>query len=333
MVMVFHFGQRWGGARVLVLGQTGVDLFFVLSGFLITGILLEAPRGSWEEIRRFYVRRTLRIFPLYYGYLVLASLAGGVSAWFWVYLQNWPLALGTAVAGPHHFWSLAVEEQFYLVWPFLVLFWPRRWLAGAMWGLIGLTVVSRAILLGYDISPFYPTVARMDGLAAGGLLAMGYRSGWIQRRGTMFGGMAAGFGVLLAGQWIGYHGAGADWVQVTKSSLAVGFYVAAVGALLVTRGSPLHRVLSLRGVRRIGRVSYGMYVFHPALFGVVPLWLGSMPMLVKEAISFAVVFGVSWLSWYGFESQFLRWKERLAGRRELAARAVPEMEVDRRAAA
>jgi len=183
MVMAFHFSQAFHPARWLILGQTGVDLFFVLSGFLISTILLKAQHSRWHEVRNFYVRRVLRIFPLYFGYLIGASFLGaGVSWWFWVYLQNFPMAFNaTDLVGPNHFWSLAVEEQFYLVWPFLILFWPRRWLTQAMWGTIVLSTLLRVVVVHTDVSPFYLTFTRLDGLAAGGLLALYLDRGQLAR--------------------------------------------------------------------------------------------------------------------------------------------------------
>ena len=142
LVMLFHFFQArpLPAAPVIreltkltALGQTGVDLFFVLSGFLITGILLDA-RGKQNALKVFYFRRVLRIFPLYYAYLIVAFLvlpafhaASHVTYsnqwWFWFYCQNIQATFAASfpTTGPGHFWSLAVEEHFYLIWPFIVL--------------------------------------------------------------------------------------------------------------------------------------------------------------------------------------------------------------------
>ena len=110
-------------------GWVGVQLFFVLSGYLITGILVDAL-GSPRYFRHFYIRRTLRIFPLYYAALLVALFvvpqvaqvpAWAAAArqnqwWYWSYLSNWGAPFGHGIAGLPHFWSLAVEEQFYLCW-------------------------------------------------------------------------------------------------------------------------------------------------------------------------------------------------------------------------
>src|SRR2546427_5689081 len=129
----------------------GVDLFFVLSGFLITGILLDT-KGSRHYLRQFHARRVLRIFPLYYAALalflillpmllpgdrVLRDLTAD-SVWYWTYLYNVKVAAAgfTSSSALGHFWSLAVEEQFYLIWPIVVLYLARRHLYGACWAAV-----------------------------------------------------------------------------------------------------------------------------------------------------------------------------------------------------
>src|SRR6185503_19750329 len=126
-------------AAVAAAGWLGVQLFFVLSGFLITGILLDS-RTRPQFFRTFYTRRTLRIFPLYYAFLASAlfivPLLANVPDWhatalrnqvfYWTYTSNWANPLGYAIPGLSHFWSLAVEEQFYLFWPVVVFFGSPR---------------------------------------------------------------------------------------------------------------------------------------------------------------------------------------------------------------
>ena len=135
-------------------GWLGVDLFFALSGFLIAGIIYDA-KGKKHFFRNFYMRRTLRIFPLYYAYLVAFVVVLGVaqqfhgpsavlaralheSIWAFAYLTNVEIALkGTSInAGLNHFWSLAVEEQYYLMWPLVVFFLNRNQLQRVCFGLI-----------------------------------------------------------------------------------------------------------------------------------------------------------------------------------------------------
>jgi peptidoglycan/LPS O-acetylase OafA/YrhL len=313
MVMGFHFCQFKHIGGLAVFGQTGVDLFFVLSGFLITTILLAAQPGDWHEIRTFYIRRTLRIFPLYYGYLIVASLLGSaISIWYWVYLQNIALAVGATIAGPNHFWSLAVEEQFYLVWPFLVLFLPRRWLVTTLWTLIGLALVSRFILMGHGIDSFYFTISRLDGLSAGALLAVYYQREVLHQHRPLLLNLAAISAVLLCLEWWKFHARSLPLVGATKLSLGTMFYASIVGYLVVSGTHPVSRLLSASPMRFTGRISYGLYVFHPAIFGFILARIPGARTSVQLFACFVGVYLVSLVSWYAMESRFLRLKDRVA---------------------
>ena len=204
LVMMFHFWAV-GTARlsyplerayssIAGMGWIGVDLFFVLSGFLITGILLDLRRNP-DYFRIFYGRRTVRIFPLYYAaltvfFLVVPMLlthlhhqrafdvetgtAGKLFAW--TYLLNWYEGLKGFQIIPHplqHFWSLAIEEQFYLVWPFLVLKLARRRLIQVCFGLMALGLFMRAVMywIHLPIAAYTWTICRADPLAAGAIVA------------------------------------------------------------------------------------------------------------------------------------------------------------------
>src|SRR3954453_14091705 len=170
-------GHSW----LMALGQRGVDLFFVLSGFLITGILFDA-KGKEHYFRNFYVRRALRIFPLYYAALVAAIVilplfgssyavafrpAVAAQAWLWLYGANLLQAIeGAWCLGPlNHFWSLAIEEHFYLLWPAVIYFASRRTAMGISGGLFLLSIVTRAVWLasgGNDVAAEVLTPLRMD---------------------------------------------------------------------------------------------------------------------------------------------------------------------------
>ena len=181
-----------GIAKLASYGVWGVDLFFVLSGFLITGILLDS-KGSPGYLRNFYVRRTLRIFPLYYGVLlilfvltphsVMAALDPALvqmreaQRWVWPYLTNYYLSSQTTFSIPYiaHFWSLAVEEHFYLVWPFAILLLSRR-SAMRLCLLLGLFALGlrtwyAATAPGF-LASFLATPCRLDALCAGAWFAL-----------------------------------------------------------------------------------------------------------------------------------------------------------------
>jgi peptidoglycan/LPS O-acetylase OafA/YrhL len=288
LVMVFHFSQDTGKNGIWIMGRTGVDLFFVLSGFLITTILLIAPAKDWREVRTFYIRRTLRIFPLYYGVLIVTALCGSVaSLWFWVYLQNIPIFFDMPVTGPGHFWSLGVEEQFYLVWPFLVFFLPRKWLVKTLWAIIGIATFFRILYLPYHLHWFIlPIFCRFDGLAAGALLAVFYGRGLLQqhrRRLLVLGTIAT---IAICMQWWMFHGQRQIWGEVAKFSLATGVYAAVVGYVITSGSRPIVRALAWKPLRFIGKVSYGLYVFHPLCF----LFLSTISAVIRQQFSFWSVF-------------------------------------------
>ena len=327
LVMVFHLAQQGIPIRgPVMLGQTGVDLFFVLSGFLITTILLKSQPHDWHEVRTFYIRRTLRIFPLYYGFLVAAALLRSpVSAPFWLYLQNLYFAFGVRLHGPDHFWSLAVEEQFYLVWPFVVLFLPPRWLLTGLWLMILGAPVCRVGLIALGASPFYFTLSRVDGLAAGALLAV------LQSRGTLgklrrpLALLAIGMGAIVALQGFLANHAGTAWIQVTKFSCITGWYTALVGLLLTSTPSLATRWLRSAALRFVGRISYGLYVFHPVVYAFILPRLAPYPALLRASAAVAVTFVLALLSWYGFERHFIRLKDRLAPERARFPLQAPSM--------
>ncbi len=327
MVLCFHMAQQGIPLHGPVMfGQTGVDLFFVLSGFLITSILLKSQPCDWYEVRTFYIRRTLRIFPLYYGYLLGALLLNApVSTPFWFYVQNLFFAFHIPLRGPDHFWSLAVEEQFYLVWPFVVLFLPRRWLLGSLWIMIGGALLCRIVLLATGVSPFYFTLARVDGLAAGALLSLLQARGTLAqlRRPLMVVAMVAAIATAVEGALS--HHAGAPWIQISKFSFVTAFYAALIGLLLTSAPSPATRWLRSSPLRFIGRISYGLYVFHPLVFAVVFPRLSGTPALLRALAGLAATFALALLSWYGFERFFIGLKDRLAPERARFPLRAPSM--------
>ena len=321
-------------ARVAMSGWIGVDLFFVLSGYLITGILLDG-RGASGYFRSFYARRTLRIFPLYYAALaallvfvplVLPALirdsvhptAG--QSWEWMYLTNWRIAwAGTWDAVPTHtghFWSLAVEEQFYLCWPLLVWWLGPRGTKKLSIGLLAAAPVLRALLLWRGVSPvavFVSTPTRIDALAAGALLACLARDqGGLDAVRPMArrAGVAAAATLIVIVLRVGYLEQNHPLVQIVGfSALAVGF--AAVVALAGTQRWLGHPVLEY-----LGRRSYALYVLHPIIIALadrarvargVPLVAGS-GLLRQGAFFCAVAAGtviVAEISWRLWESPWL----------------------------
>lgn len=290
LVLLVHLGNAWPGltaadrvlSGALGLGWTGVDLFFVLSGFLITGILVDSV-GQPRWWSAFFMRRVLRIFPLHYLALALfwlAAPAAGIADvwtlrrwgfWYWGYLANWAFAARETIPGLSHFWSLAVEEQFYLAWPAVVLLARGRRLALVASALVAAGPLVRwAIVAGSGWPPgsaYRVTPGRIDELAMGALLAVAVRTvEWrpLLRRAWALAAIAGAAGFLVLGAACGrydmHHPALEIWSH-TLLALAAGGAV--LGAVLSEgSGSALQRALGGSALRFLGRYSYGLYVCH-----------------------------------------------------------------------
>ena len=350
MVFALHYGGGTHGGPILnsvnqlrLRGWIGVDLFFTLSGFLITGILYDTRTDS-QYFKRFFARRSVRIFPIFYlvftVFLVLTPFFQyqwrGGHVLFLIYMGNFSLAAdpslefirsakySAATAHLVHFWSLCVEEQFYLIWPMVV------WLAGDRIRIIRiasalslLSLVLRVIMVevvhpsnleGWMVHqlPF-----RMDSLLLGALLALLLRGPnadrWQRRCRTIFLTTSLAFIALS----VALPSLTAPWLMTAGFSLLA---LASAGLIGVTLrpDSPAFRLFNLRPLRILGKYSYGFYVYHV-------LWAGAWAALVSflttrlhssvvaNAISdvhnFVSAFLVAKLSYDLFEVRFLRFKK------------------------
>ncbi len=325
------------------LGSNGVDLFFVLSGFLITGILLDA-RDRPDYYRRFYIRRTLRIFPLYYFALCLAfwiwprifpgpsSLLYAVDAnqpWYWLYASNWLFVKEGTYLGLAHFWSLAIEEQFYLLWPAVVALVPRERLAAVCAWCFGASLFLRAALAygGVDVMIVYVlTPARFDSLALGALVAATLRQSGGQERLRR---AAAWLGPLSLGSLVAMVVLGGDsgrtHLLMTVGVSLVGVMSAAfvIWAVLQPQGGLARRVFELAPLRWLGFYAYALYVFHPFVQDALErVWADSfLPRVAGSLLPGRIAFvltslaascAVAWLSWHGYEKRWLALKDRWA---------------------
>lgn len=323
----------------MVPGWSGVELFFVLSGFLITGILLRTKTAD-NYFTSFYLRRFLRIFPIYYFVVTLGLLIAPHNSWwnsmlpplektriaYYFYLQNWPVFWNHANFMPlsvfGHFWSLAVEEQFYLVWPLVVWFLPETailWLCGAGLVLALPLRIYMVHLYAGDFTAMALTTSRMDGLLVGAMLAVFLRRGQVALR-WIYATLAVGLGLL--GYIAVFHHRELVNTYFYMPTIGVTGFALAMGAFLALSQHPiplLHRALTLGWLRTTGKYSYGMYIYH------VPIYLAaahamaryagvSLPIPLHFALPYiagliATTFLVAKLSYDHFESRILALKK------------------------
>ncbi len=327
--------------HVAQFGWMGVDLFLVLSGFLITGILLDT-RQSANFFRAFYARRTLRIFPLYYGVLLLLLLLSPLlrHTWwafllpaqqalplFFLYLQNWvsPIHHGfyLGVLGP--LWTLAIEEQFYLVWPLLVYLLPRRAFALTSVAICVLVPLWRCYLLIHGASTVFVmmnTLTRVDTLAWGALAAVLVRSPEVfaRLRGLLpWVASACAAAILIID--FPLH----ELYARSRYTESIGFTVIAVGSMSVlllayisdAKRGQFAKWLDRGWLRSLGRYSYGMYVLQA--FVLLPAehflprfsWFGKSPLTGFPVwiVLFLACWAVAACSFHLYERRFLHFKK------------------------
>lgn len=340
LLVVLH--HNFGFMNYFFFGWLGVDLFFVLSGFLITEILLNSL-GRPGFLKNFYIRRILRIFPLFYLALVICLVIlpniksleldsgyyTGNQFWLWTYLQNWLFVFKEPYGDKIllHTWSLAVEEQFYLVWPLLILMFrtPKRLLI-VMLTILLLVGVARYIVWSYKVedlaySSLY-TFTRIDGLCIGSIIAILQKldPGFLKRNNTVI-------VVLIAVINLGFYFISTRTGFTFPYLAFVGYTTFAVlfGLLLyeAVRGESkiIHWLLDNRPLKFFGKISYGLYVWHwPVyilMFDAARDWFfakgaGSIRMaeLCSGLFVTAVALLTSLVSYRYFEMPFLKLKSK-----------------------
>jgi len=326
-VVVQHYQILVGGAGY------GVHLFFVLSGFLITGILLverkNVARGvpRTRAFRQFYIRRLLRIFPLYYfvvlvGIALNASYAREYAPWLLTYTINLKMAAqGWYIANFAHFWSLAIEEQYYLVWPWLILLLPRRWLIPSAVITTAIGPLFRLFLIRHQIygdtwlAGYIATPTALDSLGMGSLIAILMRTEstaerlrrWVRWPVAL---VSLALVIVLNLLWATpIHFVLLD----TASAVFFGWviYRASQGF-----GGLAGAFLAAAPIVFIGRISYGIYVYHPLVptvvakvggrFGLQPLADNWRSGLFYSALT---LFAAT-ISWYALERPITQLKRK-----------------------
>jgi peptidoglycan/LPS O-acetylase OafA/YrhL len=288
-------------------GSLGVQLFFVLSGFLITRILLDT-KDTPNFFRNFFARRALRIYPLYYALLLLVIFSGavhqhGVRWWPYIlYLSNLVYGHQTVPSPLAPVWSLAVEEQFYLVWPFVVSVISRRGLER-----LCIAMIVGAVCLRFSgVLLLHNTFLQLDALAAGALIAcrLDRIASW--RPYAMFVACLLPLGLKLPA---GFWNNASQTVQVLGG--------VALLIVLLDRDIFISRLFRAPSLRYLGKISYGVYLIHSLVFaaflrshlGIAAIASGSaLAAIGCLAGEFAIVLAIATVSFYFFESPLLRLK-------------------------
>jgi peptidoglycan/LPS O-acetylase OafA/YrhL len=316
-----HFGIPW---------YLGVDLFFVISGFLITGILLDCrwPQGAEENsqkgfsLRQFYIRRFLRIFPLYY--LVLLGLflwdmkpVRETILWHLFYGSNFYI-LNHGWQGPlSHFWSLSIEEQFYIFWPLLVLFAPRKRLVPLVVGIILFAPLFRIFLPIFRPSLKLAHIlvfGYLDSLGMGALLAFIARrklspkvAAWLTGHKNKIMWVSL-LGYLLTHFMSPITWKPISWIEAFSSTFLAVLFICLIHSVSGGVSGIWGKVLGFRPFLYLGKISYGLYVFHniPILATILSttpgFWEAYKIVPVQLALQTASTIAISILSWHLFES-------------------------------
>jgi len=346
-VIFWHYFRFWpfaGNISRILPGWTGVDLFFVLSGFLITGKLVETS-GRPGYFSTFYRNRALRILPLYYTVLIvffllihfflapknLPSVDIYVNHWksFFLFTQNWTfIFFGTPTdssLGP--LWSLAVEEQFYLLWPLVIFLIPAngRFRLKFFTILVLVVLVTRTILYLHDPDSarphYYNTFLRLDSFLIGAILYQLHQEGIKIHRGMINSCLTLLLAVFFVNSFflknIAFYNPFFSTVGYTVSAI---LYAWLLHRTLHPAGGLLNRFFSLNFLRYTGKISYGLYIVHmPVLVfaehrifqGFTANWQGHDVLARWFSICACILlsFLLSTLSYYYYESYFLRLKK------------------------
>ena len=340
-ILLVVFLHNFGFMNYFFFGWLGVDLFFVLSGFLITQILLETVSKPYF-LKNFYIRRLLRIFPLYYLLLIICLLIlphflnhlnfnyyTSNQFWFWTYFQNWLYIFKTPYGDKIllHTWSLAVEEQFYLVWPLTILLFkkPKILLAVVLIVLISVGVVRYAIwsfkIEDLAYSSLY-TFTRIDGICIGCILAllMKIDPGFLRKYTTLI-------VLLMAAINFGFYFLNHENAFTLPYLAFVGYTTFAVlfGILVYEAAAGESKIIQLLFNNRIlkffGKISYGLYVYHwPVYVFLFPFFddlfishtnLSYKIAAIGSGLTVTIIAIVlSLLSYHLFEKRFLQLKKR-----------------------
>jgi peptidoglycan/LPS O-acetylase OafA/YrhL len=316
--------------KIAKFGRTGVSLFFVLSGFLITRILIET-KESPGYFSRFYVRRALRIFPLYYFFLmlifiILPLISGkpfppfNLQVYSWTYLQNFAMAFRWPHVGPNHLWSLSVEEHFYLFWPLLIYLLSIRKIVIASVFIIVLAFVVRYFMVEYDYEAYYFTFARIDELSMGALLAvLEIKNKLIDKNANKFLLFSGIFAIPTIALLVIFTDMGNGFIQLVKYNLLAFTFWGMIGYVISLRETSWVKMfLRTRPMVFSGKISYGLYLYHRLCIAAIWSVFPKMNLMLNFVIAVAFTFLVASASYYLFELNFLKLKRFFEYKKEKA---------------
>jgi peptidoglycan/LPS O-acetylase OafA/YrhL len=311
---------------------TGVDLFFVISGFLITGILLQIKAAQPQAFfRAFYIRRVFRILPPYFfalaiAYMLLPIKVAGTWYWYAFFAANIGHGFEILPHGPlSHTWSLAVEEQFYLTWPLLLFFLRRRTVVALLVGVVVTAPILRGFFTYYVPTSFVIytlTPFRADLLSAGCLVFLAWRHGWLERfrpaaAAVMIWAAIAFCFLTVRPEFRG--GANSVLFNVLGFSLSTSFFTSLFIYVVTGTSGLLHAVLTNRALRYFGSISYMMYLLHKPALAFAHQHLHTS-LLIQAGASLVATVVMASLTWHFGERQLMQLGKRLT--RNLGVRQV-----------
>ncbi|MEI7675403.1 MAG: acyltransferase [Bacteroidales bacterium] len=330
MVVIFHFfitpnssyiQNRSFYQEITLFGQHGVTLFFVLSGFVITRILINTRQNEGYFLR-FYWKRALRILPLYYLFLFAFYFALNQLKWsniseqlpYLLYYQNFDAIFNFAATGPSHYWSLAVEEHFYLIWPLVVYFVPPKNLNKVILSLFVVVFVIKYSMLenGLIISKF--TFARIDQLLFGAILStIEVRDLFkaVKTKKWMF--LLLVISLILNVFLFIYANNYPFMTELLKYTTLGLLFFALLGWVITLGEEHLVNVfLSGKVLQYLGRISYGIYIWHILVLYLLNKYFLTKILVVDFGLTILVSILIAHISYYYYEKQFLKMKNRYA---------------------
>jgi peptidoglycan/LPS O-acetylase OafA/YrhL len=329
LVVIFHFYSYPNGyystddyslyKKVAEIGQHGVSLFFVLSGFVITRILIHGKDDS-QYFSTFFRKRILRIAPLYYLFLItwffilpfiiqVPSVPLVNQLPYYFYLQNIFSTLGISLNGPPHFWSLAVEEHFYVLWPLAVFYIPTRHLGKVIGVSVVLVLLLKYVMIQNKLPIHDFTFTRMDQLLMGSYLALLEVKGRFKTHSARyflkFTLLTIPLALILYSLESHIHFA----KELFKYSLLGIMFASFLATILSLKStSIINRLLATRVLQYLGRISYGIYVWHVIALIFLHFFFLTKTMFIDILITVALTLLFAHISYFYFETHFIKLK-------------------------